>query len=129
METTQKQNIVVTWLLWQFLEVPGFLLGVWKNYINFALNYFSIPLLLKSLFAPWRNYKWNYPKGFQMGEFFSTLISNMFSRIIGALMRIILIAIGVVFYIFVIFTGLAVFLFWIFVPFIIISGFIFIFVY
>jgi len=129
MEQNNKQDIFSLWLFWHFYEMPRFLLGVWKNYILFALNYFSVPLLLKSLFSPWRKYKWNYPKGFDVGEFFSTLVSNAFSRIIGALMRIVLIIIGIIFQILVIFAGLIIFLLWILIPFIVIVGFLFLLFY
>lgn len=129
MEPIKKENIVSAWLIWHFYEMPRFLLGVWKNYILFASNYFSLPILLKSLLAPWRKYRWGYPKGFDIGEFFSTLVSNTFSRILGALMRAVLIIAGVFFQIFVIFAGLIILLLWIFIPFIIIAGFLFVFVY
>jgi len=127
MEIKNNKNIVFSWFVWQFVEMPGFLLSVWKNYILFALNYFSLPILLGSLFAPWRRYRWKYPKGLDIGEFFSTLISNTFSRFMGAIMRLALIVTGAVFQIFVIFAGLVVFLLWILVPFIIIAGLIFFF--
>jgi hypothetical protein len=127
MQNLKTQNIFVVWMSWQFVEMPRFLLGVWKNYVLFALNYFSLPILLKSLFSPWRRYRWNYPRGFDVGEFFSTLVSNVFSRLIGALVRIVLIVAGIAFQIFVIFVGLIIFLLWILVPFIIIAGFVFIF--
>jgi len=129
MKISNKQNIFIVWLFWHFYEMPEFLLNVWKNYILFALNYFSLPLLLKSLFSPWRKYNWRYPKGFDIGEFFSTLISNIFSRIIGFVMRIVLIIIGIAFQIFVVFAGLIIFLLWIFIPFIIIAGFLFVLFY
>jgi len=129
MEINSKQNIFKVWLFWYFYEMPNFLLEVWKNYILFALNYFSLPILLKSLFSPWHKYKWNYPKGFDVGEFLSTLISNVFSRIIGALMRIVLIVIGILFQVFVIFAGFIIFLLWILIPFIIIAGFLFVLFY
>ena len=125
MQTSKTQNIFSMWLVWHFYEMPKFLLGVWKNYILFALNYFSLPILLKSLFAPWRKYKWIYPKGFNVVEFFNTLISNFFSRILGALMRIVLIIVGIIFQIFVVLAGLVVFLLWLFIPFIIITGLIY----
>jgi hypothetical protein len=125
----QKENIFVLWLYWHFYEMSKFLLGVWKNYILFALNYFSLSLLLKSLFAPWRKYRWNYPKGFDIGEFFTTLVSNIFSRLMGAIMRIILIIIGIPFQIFVIVAGLIIILLWMLIPFIIIAGLVFIFLY
>jgi hypothetical protein len=126
---SNKQNILLLWFFWHFYEMPKFLLGVWKNYILFALNYFSLPILLKSFFAPWRKYKWSYPRGLDVGGFFSTLISNTFSRFLGALMRIVLIIVGILFQIFVIFAGSVIFLLWLLIPFIIIAGFLFIFVY
>jgi len=129
MQSAGRKNIILLWFFWHFYEMPEFLLGVWKNYILFALNYFSLPLLLKSLFAPWRKYKWNYPKGLNIAEFFNTLISNAFSRMLGAIMRLVLIITGILFQIFVIFAGLAIFLFWIFIPFIVIAGLIFVFYY
>ena len=129
METSRGQNIFYLWFFWHFYEMPKFLLGIWKNYILFALNYFSLPILLKSLFAPWRKYRWNYPKGFNVVEFFNTLVSNAFSRLLGALMRIILLVIGILFQVFVIFSGLIIFLLWILIPFIVLTGFLFAFFY
>lgn len=117
-----NKNIFVDWLVWQFYEMPKFLLLVWKNYILFALNFFSLPTLLKSLFSPWRKYRWNYPKVINLGEFFATLISNTFSRIMGVIMRVVLIFVGAVFQVFVILAGLVAFILWLMVPFIIILG-------
>ena len=124
-----NQNIIIVWLYWYFYEMPNFLLEVWKNYIFFASNFFSLPLLLRSLLAPWHKYKWSYPKGFDVGEFLSTFISNIFSRIIGALMRIILIIFGILFQIFVIFAGAIIILAWVLMPFIAIAGFLFAFLF
>lgn len=129
MGTDSKQNILSLWFIWHFFEMPRFLLGVWKNYILFALNYFSLPGLLRSLFAPWRRYKWNYPKSFDIAEFFSTLFSNAFSRLLGALVRVVLIAVGIAFQIFVIVAGFTVLLLWVIIPFIIVAGILFVFVY
>jgi hypothetical protein len=123
MEASEKQNIFILWFLWQFYEMPVFLLQVWKNYLMFAANFFSVPLLLKTFFSPWRRYNWRYPKGFDLTEFFNTLISNAFSRFLGAFMRIILIVMGILFQIFVALAGLIFFLGWILIPFIAIAGF------
>jgi len=129
MATNNRQNIFLVWLYWHFFEMPAFLILVWKNYIFFASNFFSLPILLKSFFAPWRRYKWNYPRGIDIGEFFSTLISNLFSRFLGALMRIVLIIAGILFQIFVILAGLIIFLLWILLPLIVIAGLLFVFFY
>lgn len=129
MVTNNDQNIFKEWFFWYFYEMPKFLLEVWKNYFLFGLNYFSVLILLKSLFAPWRRYRWIYPKGINVVEFFNTLISNIVSRILGFLMRIILILAGISFQIFVIFAGLVIFLSWVLIPLIAIAGFFFVLTY
>lgn len=124
METSVKQsNIIVSWFRWHFYETSKFLLLVWKNYILFCSDFFSIFLLLKTFFYPWRRYKWRYPKGFRVGEFFETLISNTFSRIFGAIFRSFLIISGILAQIFIFMAGITIILFWILIPFIIIFGF------
>jgi len=129
MELSEKENIFILWIFWQFYEMPKFLFQVWNNYFNFASNLFSLPLLLKTFFSPWRKYIWAYPKGFDIGEFFSTFISNAISRILGAIMRIVLIIVGILFQIFVAVAGLIIFLGWLFFPFIVIFGFLFVLIY
>jgi hypothetical protein len=129
MEINNKENILTIWLYWHFYEMPKFLFEVWKNYISFASNFFSLEILLKSLFSPWHKYKWSYPKGLDISEFFSTLISNTFSRIIGFFMRIVLILISIPFQIFIILAGLVIILAWLFIPLIIVAGFLFVLLY
>jgi hypothetical protein len=128
-EASQRENIFTTWFLWQFYEMPKFLLQVWQNYFMFATNLFSVTLLLKTFFSPWRRYSWKYPKAFDFKEFFNTLISNTFSRILGAMMRTVLIIAGIIFQIFVAVAGLVIFLGWMLTPFFIIFGIIFLFVF
>lgn len=126
MATSRQQNLITSWLLWQFYEVPDFLIKVWQNYLLFGLNYFSILLLLKTIFSPWRGYNWKYPKALDVKEIFSTFISNVFSRVLGFVMRVVLIISGILVEIFIVFAGGALILFWILIPFIIIGGFLFV---
>lgn len=115
-------NLIVSWASWHFYEAPKFILGVWKNYIQFSLEVFSTPLLLKTFFSPWRKYNWSYPRGLDVGRFFETLISNFFSRFLGALMRTCLIIGGALLQLFILVAGLVVFLLWIFLPIVCIIG-------
>ncbi len=125
MEISKKENIIVMWLLWQFYEMPKFLFSVWRNFLLFGLDYFSIPLLFKTLFSPWRKYNWVYPKSFDIKEFFNTFISNTFSRILGAMCRTVLIIVGAVAQIFIFAAGIIVIILWMLIPFIIIGGILF----
>lgn len=125
MEISERENILVTWFLWQFYEMPKFLFSVWRNYLFFGLDYFSIPLLLKTLFSPWRKYNWVYPKSFDIKEFFNTLISNIFSRILGAMCRVVLIIVGAVAQVFIFAAGIIAIILWLLIPFIILGGILF----
>ena len=127
MESAERQNIFNTWFLWHFYEMPKFLFYAWNNYLKFGSNYFSIPLLLKTFFSPWRRYRWMYPKSFDVVEFFNTLISNTFSRILGSICRAVLITFGVLFQIFIFIAGIVIIIFWLFIPLIVIAGLFFVF--
>lgn len=117
------QNVFIQYLSWQFLETPIAILNAWRNFLLFNLNYFSIPLLLKTLFSPWRRYKMSYGKGFDAGRYFEALFSNLIFRIIGAIMRSFLIIVGLFVEFFIICIGLIVFLGWLLLPVLLILGF------
>ncbi len=105
-EITKKQNIFIQGFSWQFFEVPRNILKVWKNFLLFNLNYFSIPLLIRTFFSPWRKYKIYHGKGFDIGEYSTALFSNLIFRLLGVILRTLLIFIGLSVEIFIIFIGI-----------------------
>ncbi len=119
----QKDNIIWLWIFWYFVEMPKEILKGWKNFLLFGLNYFSVLLLLKTLFSPWKGYHWQRGRGFSFGEYFNVLLSNLMSRFLGALARLILAIIGLIFEIIIIIIGAIVFLGWFLLPILIILGF------
>ncbi len=120
---TLQQNIFLQWVIWQFFEVPGNILKAWWNFLKFYLiNYFSIPLLIETFFAHWRRYRWFYPKGFDVGQYFEIFFSNLISRILGAVMRSFLIIIGILVEIFIVFIGFLILLGWFLLPILLILG-------
>lgn len=119
------ENIFLQWLSWHFFDVPRSILIAWKNFLRFNLNYFSIPLLLKTLFSPWRRYQFTYGKGFDIGRYFTVFFSNLIFRLLGAVMRGFLIIIGLLVEIFIIFAGAILFFGWLVLPAILIAGLIF----
>jgi len=72
----------------------------WKNLVIYAFNAFSIPLLVKTLFLPW---KMDNTKGDHF-TFIEKAVFFIFSRVLGFVARVILIIIGLVFTIGVILT-------------------------
>ena len=124
-EIVKKQNIFFQWVFWQFFEVPKNILKAWRNFLKFNLNYFSVPLLLKTFFSPWRRYKVSYGKGFDLGRYSEALFSNLIFRTLGTILRSFLIIIGLLAEIFIIFAGMIIFFSWLVLPALLILGLIF----
>ncbi len=123
LESSPKHNIFFKWLFWHFVEATKAILQGWKNFLKFNLSYFSIGLLLKSLFSPWRADKASYGRGFDLKVYFDTFLGNMISRILGAIIRFVVIVAGLAFEVVIFLAGLFVLLFWICLPIIVILGF------
>jgi len=121
-EVAKKHNIFFQWFSWHFLDMPKGVLAAWKNFLLFNLNYFSIPLLLKTFFAPWRRYKVPKGKGFDFGRYFEALFSNLIFRFLGASIRSIFIIFGLFVEAIVVVLGVFAFFVWIFLPLIFIFG-------
>jgi len=102
--------------------MPKKILRAWKNFLLFNIEYFSIPLLLKTLFAHWRRYKWVRGRGFDLGEYLGVLSSNLISRTLGFIMRTILITIGLIAETLILFIGITVLIGWIALPALLIIG-------
>lgn len=119
------QDIFSQYLSWHFLEAPKNIFAAWKNFLKFGLNYFSVSLLIRTLFFPWHKYAWAYPRGFDAGKYLEIFISNLSLKIIGAIIRIFIIITGVLAEIFIIFAGIIVFLGWLLLPAFLIAGLVF----
>ena len=112
-------------IYWQFWEMPKNILRAWKNFLLFNLEYFSIPLLLKTFFSPWHRYKWSYPRGLDIGKYLEIFISNLITRALGVVLRSFLIFFAILTEIFIFLLGLIIFLGWLILPVLLILGFVF----
>jgi hypothetical protein len=113
-------GVIFLYFKWHYIDRTKLIFRGWRNILVFNMNYFSIPFLLKTFFNPWRKYKWSYGRGFDIGRFLETSISNLMSRFIGAFIRTLFIIIGIMFEIFFIVAGVLLLIFWFFLPFILI---------
>ena len=119
------QDTIFHYFSWHFLEAPRNILAAWKNFLKFNLNYFSISLLLRTLFSPWHKYAWSYPRGFYPGKYLEIFVSNLISRTLGAILRVFMIIIGILAEIFIVFFGILILLSWLALPALLIGGLIF----
>jgi len=120
-----ENNILGLYLEWYLADQPKLILKGWRNFLNFNLNYFSIPLLLRTLFSPWRKYQMTYGRGVDFGRYFETFVFNAFSRVIGLVMRIILIVSGVILEAGILLVGLFALVVWYLHPFILVFALMF----
>ncbi len=119
-------NIFLQFLIWQFFDMPKELLKVWKNFLVFNLNYFSLPVLLKTFFSYWHRYYYPYGKAWDVMRWIEAFVfNNIMSRGIGIIFRSVFIVLGILTEIFVFVAGLALILIWICLPFLLLAGFVF----
>jgi hypothetical protein len=115
-------SILHDYFLWHYTRAYKEIFHVWLNFLWFIVHFFSIPQLLRSWFAPFKRIVEERKKGFDFEDFVGSLIINLMSRIVGAIMRSILILLGLVFLSITFIAGVLVQLFWIFVPMILVGG-------
>jgi len=113
------------YLLWHYGYALKNFWGIFTNYIWFIYNFFSIKILFRTFFAPWKKMGEDYSKGFDLKKFFSTLVINTMMRLIGVIMRLIVILIGLASLVMVSIIGIIFFFSWLLAPFIVLIFFIF----
>ncbi len=124
--TTMEKIILLQYLNWQFIDSPKTILKGWKNFLLFNLDYFSVPVLLRTFFSHWHKYYLPYGKSLDPWRYFEAFVFNvLMSRLIGAILRTFFIIIGVLTEILIFLIGLIVFLGWLILPFVLIFGFIY----
>lgn len=112
----KKQNFFI----WYYNQGIHELLEIWKNFLLFFWRYFSIWELIKTLFSPWRkDVSMKTWRGFNPQKMVELFIANIFSRIIGAIVRIFVILSGLVFFLVTVFFGLFIVVIWIMIPFVV----------
>ena len=111
-----KKNVILRFWAWYYTDAIKSLVKIWHNFIVFVREYYSIPLLLRTLFYPWRHDITKYGRGFSFKNFFETLSFNMISRGIGFTVRFFTVILGLVSLIGVIILGLIALILWIILP-------------
>jgi len=103
------------YILWHYTKAWSDLFRTIGNYFWFISNFFSINLLLRTLFSPWRRLSVSGGRG---GEesFFGALIINTIMRFVGFFARIIIIVFGVIALIITVVLSLLAILIWLLLP-------------
>jgi len=111
-------KLVIDYLFWHYTEAVQKILEIWRNYLIFLYHYFSINLISSTLFHPWkREYLTKARPGFSFEEWLTRFSFNIFSRTIGACIRLFTIIIWLLVEWIAIFTGILFIPLWLFIPF------------
>lgn len=102
---------------WYYNQGVWELLEIWKNFLLFALRYFSIFELLKTLIYPWhRDVAIQNWRGLHPFRTFELVLENIISRAIGAVVRLVMIFVGIIFFLLILMAGLIINFLWISAP-------------
>ncbi len=82
------------YLKWHYGKALATTFAFWKNILYFLFNYFSLKNLIGNFFSPWKRLADNYPKQFSIKVYFGIFIVNTIMRVVGILMRTIIIFVG-----------------------------------
>jgi len=85
------------YLKWHYGKALMTTFAFWKNILIFLFNFFSIKSLSGNFFTPWKRLVDIYPKKFNLKIYFFTFLVNTIMRIVGIILRSIIILIGLVF--------------------------------
>lgn len=81
-----------TYIFWHYTHAIREFFTVGGNFFWFMFNFFSIDILLKTLFSPWRRLAKD--ESVRHPTFFSNLVINLLMRITGFLVRAVTIVMG-----------------------------------
>jgi len=105
---------------WHYSEALVDAVRIWRDLLRFLYQFFSIHLLVRTFFAPWKRLGEERKKGFDIADFLSVLVINIIMRLIGISMRIVLIIVGVAVMFIGVLLGIVAIFVWIFAPLIIV---------
>lgn len=111
--------ILPGYFLWHYTFAFRDIWRLWMNALWAVNRVFSIPLLLRTLFAPWKRILETEGKRFDLEDWAARQVVNLMSRLVGAVVRLVVIGLGCLSLIATIVLGVGVYLFWVAAPLII----------
>jgi hypothetical protein len=116
--------LVIDLAVWYYSRAILDVLSVWFNLMWFLTHFFSMPLLLRTLFSPWKRMT-DDGAARDVEAFLEAAVMNVMSRVFGAVARLSLICIGTIaLCIGVLFLGVSLLL-WMCLPFLLVYSFVY----
>lgn len=115
----QRLFFVAYYTKWHYSKGMRELFRNWMDFLWFLTEFFSLGILVKTLFSPWERMGEGYASGFHPSEIMQTFLVNTLMRIVGFCIRIIVLSIGFVFLVVSLIVGSIIMICWFLFPFIV----------
>ena len=109
-------SIIFSFFHWFFAVAPADAIRLSRNFLLWDWHFFSIGYFMPRLFSPWHRDITGYGRGFDLKRFLHEFGWNLISRIIGGIMRIFVMAFGLLVLTVIGITGVFVFAIWFILP-------------
>lgn len=114
-------DLIISYLFWHYSLSLLNMARISRYYLGAVLDFFSIKLLLTTLFSPWRRMSEKKKPGIDLGNIFSVFVVNTILRLVGFLLRSIVVIIGIFALAIGVFIAVLLFAVWVLWPAIILS--------
>lgn len=116
--------IIPHYVSWHYTKAISDLVVLFKNFIWFIWNLFSIKILLRTLFVPFQKLSVKSTKKFDIEGVMSALVTNFLMRLVGFMIRTFFIFAGIfILAVFIIFSVMF-FILWLITPLVLASMFV-----
>lgn len=75
------------YFIWHYGRAIKEIYGIGRNFLWFLWHFFSIEVIAKTFFSPWRRMNEQYMRGFNLEAVLSSFIVNSLMRIVGVIIR------------------------------------------
>jgi len=114
-------GLFLSYFKWHYSLALRDFFSVGSSIVWFLYNFFSIPLLTRTLFSPWKKLQERRKRGFDIEDFFAVLLVNLLMRIVGAIVRLATIILGFLAILGFVSVALVMFTVWLLMPLIVVS--------
>lgn len=118
--------LILSWqfVIWYYTAALFNFVKISRDFVWFLYHFFSIRILIPTLFSKWKRIGDVRTKKFNAADFFSVLIVNSIMRIVGFFIRSFVVIAGFISIILAIVAEIVVFIVWLFLPIIIVALFV-----
>lgn len=109
-------RFITEYIVWHYSKAIRELCNILLNFIWFFYNFFSIPLLLKTFFTPFKRLDEKAEGGLNISVWFEAFVVTNLMRLVGILLRTILIFLGALMILLTVLCGAIVLVTWILAP-------------